>query len=403
MSWKLWFLICSLVFSLCEASHGQGVISRPVQVGSGPQNISSGWHDLQPCREVSLSSKTLSDIESHIRESAARIYRDHDPITSAHELTHGINSETRQQTGARTNAFYCLNNNVFICREPRLRKSDVCRYVPQNVRGDVWGLYMTGQNEWENTPTYILDEWVAYINGAITGREVASSNRNTDYDIRHCIEFAGYASALLVAIEQLDPSYPDKQRLEDFIAYNVKRTMRLTEPATFTDQVRRFEVAYAPQGNCQGGQCGVMQWQTNVWTPRRVVINNPPAAKPTQPKLVPVVPIAPVSCNCSGEIARIKSEMAELTAHLESISKTQGPAGKDGKDCECGEQLPIKVNFVDGKGKVYTTQLVPSGGTLTIPPIHVQNFARDGKLIDEEKYPVGTPIKLRHGVPSKVK
>lgn len=381
MTWRWWFLICSLVCSLCEATHGQGVISRPVSVGEGPQNYSSGWHDLQPCREFSHQSKTLSDIEGHIRESAAQIYRDHDLVTSAHELSHGIASETRQQVGANCNAFYCLNNNVFICREPRLRKHQVCAYVPQNLRGDVWGLYMAGQQEWDDKPTYILDEWIAYINGAMTGREIPTGNRSTDADIRHCVEFAGYASALLVAIEQLDPQYPDKAKLEDFVAYNIKRTMKLTEPPQFAEQVRRFEVAYAPGQQCQGGQCGTLQWQSNVWVkPRplmggtKTIVTQPKAVITTPPqKLVPVVP-APVGCNCSGELARIKSEMAELTAHLDRLSKTPGPAGKDGRDGKDGKdadpaafvQKPFTVEIYDPHGKKLQSQVVNPGGKLKL-------------------------------------
>jgi hypothetical protein len=34
----------------------------------------------------------------------------------------------------------------------------------------------------------------------------------------------------------------------------------------------------------------------------------------------------------------------------------------------------------------------------SLPPIHVQNFDRSGKLVDEEKYPYPGPLKFRFGV-----
>lgn len=380
MTWRLWLLICSLVCAACEVAHGQGVISRPVEVGSGQQQFVSGWHDLKPCRSVDASrlGKTLADIESHMQPGHQ--YRDSDLVTWAHETTHGINSNCRVQAGGRCNAFYCLNDFVFICREPNLRKSDVCRFVPQNLRGDVWGLYMVGQTEWDDRPTYILDEWVAYINGAITGREIATGNRSTEYDVRHCIEFAGYASALLVAIEKLDPNYPDKAKLQDFVAYNVKRTMKLTEPQAFTEQVRRFEVAYAGGMVCQGGQCGTLQWQSNVWVQKRpilggtkTIVTQPKAVitTPAQP-LVPVTKPAPIGCNCAGEIAALKAEIAKLSA----VAKEPGPAGKDGangrdgkdgKDCgPCAEQQPFTVEIYSPTGKLLQKKVVPPGGTLPL-------------------------------------
>lgn len=147
-------------------------------------------------------------------------------------------------------------------------------------------------------------------------------------------------------------------------------------------------------GICIGQQC----------QPPRVRVDNRPILGGqrivvTQPKPKPVgvvVPLKPVaqvqSCQCSGEIASLKAQIAKLEAALESKS-----------GCDCEAPKPTTVAFLDGSGRVYSSQTVPPGGTLKIPPNHVQNFSRDGKLIDEEKYPVGSPIKLRHGVPSKVK
>ena len=401
MNWRIWLLITEILFSLCGVTHGQNVVTRPVAVGTGVEKYTSGWHDLQPIRTApDTGSKSANDIDSHM--PAENIYRDPDPITSAHEQTHGINSYIRQQCGGRANAFYTLNNFVFIVREPNLRKGQVCAYVPTELRGDVWGLYMAGQQEWDDRPLYICDEWTAYINGAMVGKELGKvGNRSMEHDVRHCVEFAGYASALLVAIERHDPAYPDREKLQEFVAYNLKRTLKLTEPAVFAAQVEKFAACYAPGQPCQGNQCGTLQWQSNVWVRQRPILGGTKTivtkpklvvTTPAQPPLIPVTRPAVVSCQCSGEIASLKSQIAKLEAAL---------ASKSG--CDCEPPKPTTVAFLDGSGRVYSSQTVPAGGTLKIPPNHVQNFSRDGKLIDEEKYPVGSPIRLRHGVPAKVK
>lgn len=382
MNWRLWFLICSLVFALCEATHGQNVVTRPVAVGQGAEKYSSGWHDLQPIRQApDTGSKSANDIDSHM--PAQNIYRDADPVTSAHEQTHGINSYIRQQCGGRANAFYVLNNYVFIVREPNLRKSTVCQYVPQELRGDVWGLYMAGQSEWDDRPLYILDEWVAYINGAMVGRELGTvGNRVIEADVRHCVEFAGYASALLAAVEKHDPNYTDKAKLEEFVSYNLKRTLKLTEPATYTAQVSRFTAHYAPGQACQGNQCGTLQWQSNVWVRQRpilggtkTIVTKPKAVivTPAQPPLVPVTPKpAQAACNCDN--AALIAKIEKLEATIATIHATAGKDGKpgrdgrDGKDCDPAafEQKPFTVEIYSPTGKLLQKKTVQPGGTLPL-------------------------------------
>jgi len=360
-NWRLWFLICSLVCAACEVAHGQGVVTRPVEVSSGQQKYGTGWHKLSKCREVDAAQygKTLADIASHLTTQSASVYWDSDLVTAAHECTHGINSNTRVQVGGKSNAFYCLDDWVCILREPNFRKSQVCAYVPSDLRGGVWSLYMAGQTEWDDRPLYILDEWIAYINGAIAGQELKAmgrtGNRVIDADIRHCVEFSGYASALMQAVDRLDPNYPDRERLEAFVAYNLKRTLALTSPPQFAAQVNKFAAYYAHGQQCQGGQCGALQWQ-NGWTQRvdvrqrpilggtKVVIQPPkPTTKVTplaptgdggwKPSAQPLVPVTPVqSCQCAGEITSLQATIAKLEARLESVSTTPGPAGNDEDD-----------------------------------------------------------------------
>ena len=176
MNLRIWLLITEILFSLCGVSHGQErmPVNRQVEVlkpqGETKSGFDFGWYKLQPEREVNDSrlGKTLCDIEC--RMPPGHVYRDNDLVTWAHETTHGINSRVRCEVGGMVNAFYCLNGWVGIYREPNFRKSQVCAFVPANLRGLGWETYMAGASSWDDRPLYILDEWVAYINGAIVGR-----------------------------------------------------------------------------------------------------------------------------------------------------------------------------------------------------------------------------------------
>jgi hypothetical protein len=109
----------------------------------------------------------LTDIAQHLPLSYGDTYWDSDLMTAGHETTHGINSELRNnynKTGKQANGFYVLDDQAAIIVDPKIRKSAVAAYVPTSLRGDRYSTYVTGQTEWDDTPTYLFDEWVAYTN-----------------------------------------------------------------------------------------------------------------------------------------------------------------------------------------------------------------------------------------------
>lgn len=63
-----------------------------------------------------------------------------------------------------------------------------------------------------------------------------------------------------------------------------------------------------------------------------------------------------------------------------------GPSGPPGPAGQAGSAAAIDYGVV-------MQQLLAR-----LPPIRVQNYDRTGRLVDEESYPMGTPIKLRYGV-----
>lgn len=176
-------------------------------------------------------SQELKDIMQHEAPGDHNNYSD--LITLAHETSHGIHAYIRNHlnnTGTRVNGFYILNNEAVIVKEPKIRKSDVARYVPQSLRGMRYSTYVTGQSAWDDTPLYIWDEWNAYVNGAVAGVSLVNSglwNYGWRDGVAGSIEFNVYALATGMAVKNRDPDYFNNyHQFKEFLAFNLKRSMK---------------------------------------------------------------------------------------------------------------------------------------------------------------------------------
>lgn len=176
----------------------------------------------------------LLDIERHIDPSHKGAYRDQDLLTWGHETTHGINSDIRNNLGKPgQNGFYCLEDCALVLNEPKLTITKVAPLVPRAVRGGRYQLYLVQQTSgWNDMPTYIMDEWVAYINGTSVGADQLKNGLhvrdNTSDDAIAPMEFTYYALALCSAVKKYDPDYfrtnPD---FAEFVAFNIRRSVIL--------------------------------------------------------------------------------------------------------------------------------------------------------------------------------
>src|SRR5690606_30740396 len=103
------------------------------------------------------------------------------------------------------NALYVTGGRVVIIEEPKLRKSDAQKFVPETFREKAsmrYNLYIAGQSAWDDTPTYILDEWVAYVNGARVGIDDVQKGRYKDTwvdGVAGSLEFTVFSMALCMA------------------------------------------------------------------------------------------------------------------------------------------------------------------------------------------------------------
>lgn len=191
------------------------------------------WMNFPKQKSVNNSNygPVLTDIVEHLPSKYGSKYSSSDPNTEGHESTHGISSELRNyyaKNGA--NGFYCLNNKSAFILNPKITIAQVAQRVPLELRLGRYQLYLIQQQkDWNDTPTYLLDEFNAYVNGAevsVDQYKIRKPSNHTD-DLISPIEFSYYALAMCQAVEELDPNYSDMKQLKEFVAYNIKRTARL--------------------------------------------------------------------------------------------------------------------------------------------------------------------------------
>jgi hypothetical protein len=167
-------------------------------------------------------SSFLADIVNRCRNPVL----DEQRPTNGHESTHMLNSQLRNQHGGKVNALYVMSGKAVLLKEPRLRKSAVPAFVPPSLRGYRFRTYVTGAQEWDDTPTYLLDEWSAYVNGCFVALDDKRSGRTVE-----AADWAGgplelgiYSLAMGMAVEQGDPVYfRDEPQFKAFLRWHWAR------------------------------------------------------------------------------------------------------------------------------------------------------------------------------------
>jgi hypothetical protein len=187
----------------------------------------------------------LLDVVTHLPEEYGDTYYDGDRITWAHETSHGIHAHLRNNfndTGERANAFYVLGDRACLVVEPAIRKSDVAARVPRSLQGSRYDLYLRGSPDWDDTPLYVWDEWVAYTNGGEVGVDLVEHGLWTAGwrdGVAGQLEFTIYAIAVAMAVDELDPGYFDRHpQLLEFLAWNARRAMDLYRRGSVLEDFR---------------------------------------------------------------------------------------------------------------------------------------------------------------------
>ena len=150
-------------------------------------------------------------------------------MTCAHETTHMINAELRNklQKDKKINAFYLPPGWAFVVEEPNMRKSRVAEFVPSEARGNRYKLYVQRSKSWDDRPLYLVDEWCAYINGAMVGINDVDNGVYKDGwtdGVSGCLEMSMYCVALCMAIEKYDNDYwQNNKQFRLFVNWNLQR------------------------------------------------------------------------------------------------------------------------------------------------------------------------------------
>lgn len=150
---------------------------------------------------------------------------------NVHETAHGIHSDLRNEyqkkLGYKCNAFYCLNGKAVILRDPNITIKNITKNIPKNLRSYRYQLYFVNQlKDWDDMPTYVLDEWNAYILGSECALEdVQRGLENPKSDaVSGCLDFSIYSIAMAKTVKELDPKYWEEHpKFKEFIKYNLKR------------------------------------------------------------------------------------------------------------------------------------------------------------------------------------
>lgn len=139
---------------------------------------------------------------------------EHGRSTNAHETVHGINNKLRNQYKIQlkknVNGFYAGDGRGIIIENPNLTIRDIIPYIPHSVRGYRFELYFVKQlGDWNDVPTYPIDEWTSYIAGAECAVDDIKNGlkiQKSDY-VSGSLEFSIYCAALAMAVSKKDTKY----------------------------------------------------------------------------------------------------------------------------------------------------------------------------------------------------
>ena len=186
--------------------------------------VSPTWIEVPASRQSGWKG-VLGSLED--RMPSSHIYRNVDDVDNwAHETTHGLNSQLRNKLNPRGNSVFVPDRWACSADDPPgISLSDVAKAVPKTWRGMSYDLYMRKQTQWwDDTPTYVLDEWTAYANGlhasVETGKDAQASS------VMQMTEFMGYAWALLT----LEPN--KDSNLAKFVLWFSVRTVKMLKYAS---------------------------------------------------------------------------------------------------------------------------------------------------------------------------
>ena len=202
-----------------------GPLAKPEPVAPKPRaGDRVKWTEFAAERVRNGKTPLHTDILSHLPAKYGNQYDVGDTLTSGHETTHGINAHLRNTLCQRGEvAFYVGGSKAALMPQPKITLAQIGAEVPANLRGSRYQLYFVQQQrDWNDTPLYCFDEWVAYTNEGGIALELKEQREHTDAAIGQ-MEFAVYACCALLAIEKHDPAYLRNEQFREYVAHELIR------------------------------------------------------------------------------------------------------------------------------------------------------------------------------------
>ena len=169
--------------------------------------------------------------------------------TNVHETAHGIHNELRNHyrsiIKSPINVLYCLNGKAVIVDDPNIKMRHVSPYVPEVLRSSRFKLYLVKQLEyWDDTPTYIFDEWTCYVLGAECAVDDSRRGRTLEKTnaVSGALEFSIYSVAFAMAVKDHDPFFwKNNSHFKAFIKYNLIRSEKVFSAGADIPEFRNKE------------------------------------------------------------------------------------------------------------------------------------------------------------------
>jgi len=181
--------------------------------------------DIPKYRDIKSDNIIYNQVLSYSKESPFG-----DPYgrsTNVHETVHGINNQLRNQYKIELkkdiNSFYIGEGKAIIIDNPNITMRDIIPHIPLIARGYRYNLYFVKQlGNWNDVPTYPIDEWSAYIAGAecaVNDTTNSITISKSDY-VSGALEFSIYCTALSMAISKKDLNYwNNNKQFKNLIQY----------------------------------------------------------------------------------------------------------------------------------------------------------------------------------------
>lgn len=200
-----------------------------------PENKSEViFTDVDKYRSIDENT-VYGDVLSH---SFEKPYGDQDSRRiNVHETSHGITSHLRnfysKALKRKLNVFYVLNSRCIVLEESNISMHLVTKYIPSDLRSYRYNLYFVKNlTDWNDMPSYIIDEWNSYILGSKSAVEDHNNgviNERVDA-VSGCLDFSIYAICFAMAVKEHDNeywiTYPQFKNTIKFLLIEAEKTYR---------------------------------------------------------------------------------------------------------------------------------------------------------------------------------